>query len=183
MEMRQADRLKCDDWVTAGLEALAEGGVGSVKIDLLAKTLGVTRGSFYWHFQDRGTFLEALLAAWERQQTEDVIARVEALRQPPGEALRTLLESCFADDGRLEIAFRAWATTDRAAAATVEAADQRRISYLAHLLSDWGLAETVAIARARIAYRVWLGEYALAVSSNPASIQEDIAELHSLLLR
>ena len=65
-------------WIDAGLAALASGGPDAVRVDLLAKTLGVTRGGFYWHFENRGVFLDALLDAWEHRSTDDVLDRVEA---------------------------------------------------------------------------------------------------------
>src|SRR4051794_6442265 len=64
-------------WIDEGLRALAAGGPGAVRIEPLAKALGVTRGGFYWHFRDRGALLEALLDTWERRSTDEVLERVE----------------------------------------------------------------------------------------------------------
>jgi AcrR family transcriptional regulator len=64
-------------WIDAGLRALAAGGPDAVRVDLLAKALGVTRGGFYHHFAGRQVFLDALLDAWEQRCTDDVLARVE----------------------------------------------------------------------------------------------------------
>src|SRR5919106_3485389 len=65
-------------WIEAGLRALAAGGPDAVRIDTLAKALGVTRGGFYWHFDDRRALLDELLDTWERRSTEEVIERVES---------------------------------------------------------------------------------------------------------
>src|SRR5579859_5070722 len=65
------------DWIEQGLRALATGGPDAVRIEPLAQALGVTKGSFYWHFADRRALLEAMLDTWERTSVEDVIARVE----------------------------------------------------------------------------------------------------------
>ncbi len=171
-----------EDWIAAGLAALADGGVDAVRVDPLAKSLGVTRGSFYWHFRDRAALLTALLDAWGRQQTDGVIARAEALDLPPADTLRALLGFCFADDGRLERALRAWATQDAAVARTIAAMDERRTAYLSVLLKASGIPQPNADARARLAYRTWLGDYALADRRQGRAIDEDVAELHALLV-
>ena len=183
MVMRRGPRLGPEDWIAAGLEALAQGGVDAVRVDVLAKTLGVTRGSFYWHFGDRRALLDGLLAAWGEQQTDGVIARAQALGKPPRETLRALLGMCFEDDGRLERALRSWAATDGAAAEAVQAVDGRRIAYLAALLAAMGFAEATARTRARIAYRAWLGDYALVQRQAADTTAADVEELHALLVK
>ena len=183
MVMDRSDRLGPKDWVAAALSVLAEGGIGAVRVDRLAKTLGVTRGSFYWHFGNRRMLLDALLETWRAQQTDDVIAHAEALGQPPAETLRAVLRLCFEDDGRLESAFRSWAAGDPAAARVVAAADRRRIGYLASLLQGIGHAESSARARARIAYRVWLGDHALVERSNGEDTDADIDQLYAMLVK
>ncbi|HEY2239319.1 MAG TPA: helix-turn-helix domain-containing protein, partial [Streptosporangiaceae bacterium] len=70
-------RTPASAWVEAGLEALGAGGPEAVRVDPLARALGVTRGSFYWHFADRDALLTELLNAWERAATDDVLERVE----------------------------------------------------------------------------------------------------------
>src|SRR5918994_2928776 len=64
-------------WIDAGLRALAAGGPDAVRIEPLARELGVTRGGFYGHFKSRAAFLDALLDTWERRSTEEVLERVE----------------------------------------------------------------------------------------------------------
>lgn len=62
-------RLTKADWLRAARLALLEGGVASVRVEVLAKRLHVTKGSFYWHFKDRGELLEALLREWEEEKS------------------------------------------------------------------------------------------------------------------
>src|SRR3954453_8612881 len=69
--------LTSDDWTRAALEALARGGLAAVAVEPLAKELGATKGSFYWHFADRSALLEAALDLWERRDTDRVIAAVD----------------------------------------------------------------------------------------------------------
>lgn len=79
--------LTAEDWVQAALGALLSGGVAAVAVEPLAKALGVTKGSFYWHFGNRGALLKAILARWEAQN-ESVIAAATALPDPRERLLR-----------------------------------------------------------------------------------------------
>src|SRR5580700_9830939 len=63
-------------WIEQGLRALAAGGPDAVRIEPLAQALGVTRGGFYWHFDDRNALLEEMLDRWERATTEEVAERL-----------------------------------------------------------------------------------------------------------
>src|ERR671910_1847217 len=75
--MSAPTRTPRSSWIEAGLRALAAGGPDAVRIEPLAQTLGVTRGGFYWHFDDRRALLEEILDAWERVSVDEVIERVE----------------------------------------------------------------------------------------------------------
>ena len=71
-----------EDWTRAALDAIAEDGVAAVAVDRLTKVVGATRGSFYWHFKDRGELVEAALALWEREYTTELIPLAEAVADP-----------------------------------------------------------------------------------------------------
>ncbi|NER97899.1 MAG: TetR/AcrR family transcriptional regulator, partial [Symploca sp. SIO1B1] len=75
----QVSNLTRLDWIEQGLKTLAETGVETVRVEPLAKVLGVTKGSFYWHFKNREDFLEAILQEWVNWQTNSIIEQVEAL--------------------------------------------------------------------------------------------------------
>jgi AcrR family transcriptional regulator len=151
-----SDRLAAGDWVKAGLKALAADGVGSLKADLLAKSLGISRGSFYWHFADIGAFHAAVLARWREITAEAVIQDVDRV-MPRGDRLRSLLRRAFTADAALEIAVRAWAVSDAQARAAVAAVDRRRLAYLEDILAAAGIGSAAAFARARILYWAYLG--------------------------
>lgn len=181
-----AERLTRDDWVAAGLAALARGGVDGVRVLPLAKALGVTRGSFYWHFADRDALLKAVLDRWTAEQTDGVIQRAAEdggapARDAPAEELRRLLTLCFADDGALERAMRSWAVSDAAVEEVVASVDGRRIAHLATLLRSAGIAD--AEARARVGYRAWLGEYLLVRRTGADDLARDLDALLALLTR
>jgi len=151
-----SDRLAAGDWVKAGLKVLAADGVGSLKADLLAKSLGISRGSFYWHFTDIGAFHAAVLARWREITAEAVIEDLDRV-VPRGDRLRSLLRRAFTADAALEIAVRAWAVSDAQARAAVAAVDKRRLAYLEDILAAAGVGSAAAFARARILYWAYLG--------------------------
>ncbi len=156
-----SDRLSKDDWVTAGLTALAASGVQSVKADVLAKALGVSRGSFYWHFADVADFHVALLAAWEETATREIIGAVE---RDGGEAeakLHRLARLVFAYGGRLERQIRAWAAQSPLAEEAQDRVDRQRIAYVAALMSEAGFTAEMAAFRARVTYLALLGQYVI----------------------
>src|SRR3954471_23093571 len=82
------------DWAEAALDALAQGGLSAVAVEPLAKSLGTTKGSFYWHFADRNALLEATLGLWEQRDTDQVLASIDET-QDVGNRLRNLLRLAF----------------------------------------------------------------------------------------
>ena len=145
-------------WVAAGLQALRKGGVAGVRVERLAEDLGITKGSFYWHFRDRRELLEALLDYWVRETTDAEFARVREVRGLAAQ-LRTLVEDVLDKGlGRYDPPVRAWARSDRKVAATVAQVDRRRIRALTGLFEDGGFGAAEAAARARLFYTFLLGE-------------------------
>lgn len=151
-----AKQLSATDWLDAGLKALAVSGVAALKADPLAKALGVSRGSFYWHFRDVEAFHTAVLARWRDIATERIITDVEQ-HAHGAEAVPYLLRRAFAARSDLEVAVRSWATHDAGARKTVREIDQRRMSYIEGMLNRAGVATDVARARAQILYWAFLG--------------------------
>lgn len=166
------DQLSADDWIAHGLQALAKGGFTDLKAEPLAKAMGVSRGSFYWHFADRAAFHDAVLRRWREIAAERIIADVEA--DSAGEPLRALLRRTFGAKLDLERAVRNWAAFEPSAQAAVRAIDRRRLDYIEALLGKRGLAPAAAQARAQILYWTFLG-FALSGPSLPAT------RLHVLL--
>src|SRR6266480_2189603 len=91
-QMAAPTRTPRSSWIDAGLRALAAGGPDAVRIELLAQELGVTRGGFYWHFDDRRALLEEMLDEWERVGVDEVIERVESEGGDARAKLRRLFE-------------------------------------------------------------------------------------------
>lgn len=171
------DRLTSLDWVNAGLKALARSGFTALKADTLSKALGVSRGSFYWHFADVGAFHAAVLQRWREIAYENVVREVEGA---PTNRLTNLLERAFRADVRLEMAVRSWATAEVRARTMVEAVDSRRLKYIRELLTEAGLTSNQASARARILYWAYLGQGLSAQKPAPAEWRRILDELARL---
>ncbi|MCV9940973.1 TetR/AcrR family transcriptional regulator [Boseaceae bacterium BT-24-1] len=163
--MATGQALTRRDWVKAALAALAEGGVEAVKVERLARSLSVSKGSFYWHFKDRGDLLAALLAFWQDELTAQLIERSADL-PTPRQRLETLAqlsleaESEGVNVAEAEGALRAWAAQDAAAGHGCRLVDQQRIDHVASELALAGLAPAEAELAARAIYLTLLGIYA-----------------------
>jgi AcrR family transcriptional regulator len=182
METNGSRHLGPEDWITAAYGVFEKEGVGAVSIDPLAKKLGVTRGSFYWHFRDRADLLRAVLDRWHAVQTEATIEQNERQGGEPQARLLRLLETCATDDGVLEMGIRAWANENDAAQQAVKMVDARRIGYLETLLVEVGFDDVEAGLRARVAYSAWLGEYSGAIASSRQMRLTNIQTLYRLIL-
>jgi AcrR family transcriptional regulator len=146
-------------WLNAGLEALRKGGVGAVRVERLAADVGVTKGSFYHHFRDRGALLEEVLEYWAREMTDAEFERIQTLRGGLAPRLVALAEDVLEKGmGRYDPAVRAWAREDRKVAAAVAQVDRRRIKALAAFFEEGGFAAAEARVRARTFYTFLLGE-------------------------
>ena len=86
-------------WTQAGLEALRKGGVAGVRVERLAEDIGLTKGSFYWHFRGRGELLEALLEFWAREMTEAEFERISQVKGGLARRLATLAEDVLDKGG------------------------------------------------------------------------------------
>lgn len=162
---RKSQELTRDDWVLAGLAALAEGGIDAVRVERLAKRLNVSKGSFYWHFSNRSDLLSALLDLWEKDFTAQLIANVAHLSTPRARLLALTEESLDASTDGVDVAhaegsFSAWAVLDPVAAARVRAIEAQRIGYLVSELSLMGADATDAELLARGIYLALLGVFA-----------------------
>jgi AcrR family transcriptional regulator len=171
------DQLSAKDWLDQGLKTLAERGFTALKAEPLAKALGVSRGSFYWHFADIGAFHAAILKHWREVAAEQIIANLEAASDNR-DRLPLLLRQAFGGKLALENAVRTWATVDPGARSAVQAIDRRRLSYVEIMLGASGLSPGVARARAQIFYWAFVG---LALSDKPLPPARRRAVLDELL--
>lgn len=153
-----SERLSAENWTQMALRVLAERGIEGVRVERLADALGVTKGSFYWHFEGRRALFDAVLDQWERRATLEVIAAVEQAFADPGDRLRELTRLVFRHGASLDRAVRAWASHDESAGRVVRRVDKRRLEFVADLLRAYGLEPSVAAIRARLLHTALIGE-------------------------
>jgi AcrR family transcriptional regulator len=151
-------RLSVDDWVQAALELLAEEGPGGVKIDRLCLRLGVTKGSFYWHFTDLHGFLTAVAERWGegRDARRETFAELEAVE--PRERLHRMVDAL--NDPRewaLERAVREWARTDDSVAERVAASDRWVFQAIRKTFVELGFDAADADIRAKTLFYAGVG--------------------------
>jgi AcrR family transcriptional regulator len=145
------------DWIAAATKLLVHKSIDAVRVDVLAKQMEVTRGSFYWHFTDRDDLLHRVLMAWQDEQTEQIIARYRKQGVAAEALIVELVELPF--HGRaamrgssVELAIRAWARRDEAARMVVDEVDAKRLTYLEECFASLGFVPTAARARAFTLY-------------------------------
>ncbi|MEX1368978.1 MAG: TetR/AcrR family transcriptional regulator [Nannocystaceae bacterium] len=156
--MSKLDRQR---WIDAAFDALCEAGETQVRINSLCATLGVTKGSFYWHFDSHDALLQALLERWELSGTDAIIDELDESGKSAAQRLRMLVRAAFAESSRgdrIESAIRAWASHDQRAAASVARVDERRVAYVRELLRAAGVGAAAAGHRSALLYRTLIGD-------------------------
>jgi AcrR family transcriptional regulator len=149
-------RLSKVNWESAALDAMAESGLAGVAIEPLARRLGVTKGSFYWHFSDRDALLAAALEHWEKGYTENVIVALEGVRDPRARLARLIgrvLGGGQAD--RIHIALAS--SKHRLVRKAVARVTRRRLAYLESCYVELGQSRREAKRSALLAYAVYVG--------------------------
>jgi len=157
MDMAKA-RIPRDVWIAAALRAIARDGVGGVAVERLAAELGISRGSFYWHFADREELLRAAMETWEREGTEDLVESVASIRDP-ADRLMTLCAAAVGDQPELE-SFEAALFADAShplVASVLARVTARRLDVLNAVFAELGLTPAAARERAVSAYALYVG--------------------------
>ena len=152
--------LQPGDWVRVALVQLAREGVESVRVEVLARELGVSKGSFYWHFRDRDELLMQMLDRWESSESEWLAAEEsgQSERLAPAARWARFVERTAAPD-RIseEIAVRAWARRDERVATRVMGIEKRKVRVIAAVLADIGFARDTAESWSELVSLVCLG--------------------------
>ncbi|WP_419921670.1 TetR/AcrR family transcriptional regulator [Candidatus Poriferisodalis sp.] len=169
--MVEGTRLSGEDWVAAGLRALVDRGIGAVKVLSLAAELGVTRGSFYWHFANRDALLERLLDAWDATNSGAIVGAAMS----PGDIVDRYiaLSRCWLGwerfDPHLDVAVRHWGRAAPALRERLRAADERRVTAIRAMLEPEGLDPSMTLHRARTLYYMQMGWFELEVDEPMAA--------------
>ncbi len=149
--------LTVEDWAQAALDAMAAGGLEAVAVEPLARRLGVTKGSFYWHFQNREALVRAALERWERRETEEVMARVGDEPDPYDRIVKVFKEANAGyRSGRLYLAIAA-AEDHPMVQEFVRRVSERRLNYLVECYEALGFDPARARHWARFAYATFMG--------------------------
>ena len=160
--MSKTERLNREDWIRGALEILVTAGVAGVKIVPLAKCLGVTSGSFYWHFKDRRELHDALLDYWEREMTDAAIEAAKHFEGSPEERIWRLMEQVMtAGLARLDLAFWHWGQSDAAAQTVFLRTLNKRFAFAKWMFEQVGFSKTQAEARGRMMVVYMMGESTL----------------------
>lgn len=155
-------RLRREEWLARALDLLAREGESSLHIDRLAQGLGVTKGSFYWHFRDRADFVRQLAAHWEQAYTRVVGEKIGGADVAPRERLTSLAMTITeADLGRYDIVMRALAAHEVAVAAVVKRVDAYRMRIVRSLFSALGFKGEALETRTRVFVALFSFEHAL----------------------
>jgi AcrR family transcriptional regulator len=161
--MAPPTRIPREKWIKEGLRMLSEGGPETVRIEPLAKALGVSRGGFYWHFENRGALLGEMLDTWERAATEETIAQVEREGGDPRARMRRAGALTFSD--RLlpiDLAVRDWSRRDAEVAERLRRVDNRRMEFLRSQFREIYDDEGEIEGRAMLAFSLLIGNHFMA---------------------
>lgn len=153
---RPRNALDRDAWIHLATDMLADEGLSGLRVEVLAKKLGVTKGSFYWHFKDRQELLQAVLDSWQDGRVREAARMGEAPSGKAIEQIRRVMDLHSINPNRkgiaIELAIRDWARRDEAAAAAVDTVDQARLTHAATLFSEAGFDAKDAPVRALLLY-------------------------------
>jgi AcrR family transcriptional regulator len=158
-------------WIDEALRALAAGGPEAVRIEALARELGVTKGGFYWHFDDRRTLLEEMLDTWERAGVDEVIQHVESTGGDARDRLRQLFSLASSSEEllKIDLAVRDWARRERTVAERLRRVDNRRMEYMRSLFRAFCPDEDDVEARCMLAFSLWIGNHFMAADHGTRS--------------
>lgn len=181
-------QLTPEHWIRAAADLLVNKSIEAVRVEVLAKDLNVTRGSFYWHFRDREDLLRRVLMAWRDEATEQVIQRFEKRKASARELIGELTQLPFRGGSAqraasTELAIRAWARRDEMARQVVDQVDGQRLEYMTGAFRALGLGEEEARLRAYSLYSFQLAEALLSRQGTPQEKEARRAFTEAMLLR
>jgi AcrR family transcriptional regulator len=166
----ESTRLSAQDWARAAVKAIADGGLAAVAVEPLARTLGVTKGSFYAHYRNRDELIAAALADWARSHGDEGLAEFAAIADP-AQRLRELLTAVVHAVRPLAPSVHLSLLGDRndpRVGDVVRQVNRARLDLLARTYQELGLPPDRAASRARVAYAAILGLSQLAQTDTDA---------------
>lgn len=171
-------RLSADDWASAALDLIAEQGVSAVAVEPLARRLGVTKGSFYWHFPSREALLVAALERWEKMEQDLLFGELEPINDPRAR-LRALF-NLVAHEYKSHVVYSELikAMDHPAVQPVIGRVSERRLDYLTASFRQAGLSRTDARYRAQLLYSAYVGFLQLNLQLHQTRMQHDEFEAY-----
>lgn len=180
MVQGKTKRLARDDWLKAAL-SLCDAGIDSVKVAPLAEHLGVTTGSFYWHFKNRRELLDALLDYWEREMTDIAIETARQYPGPPAERIFYIMDTVMTDKlARYDLPIWLWSQSDVKASHVFKRVLKKRFEFAAWMFTQAGFSRKQAEIRGRMMVIYMMGETTL-IPESMAKRKELIKLKHAIL--
>jgi len=181
MVEKENRRLSKEDWLMAALK-MCEEGIDKVKVAPLAAQMGVTTGSFYWHFKNRGELFDALLEFWEREMTDAAIAAAREFSGPPADRIFFVMETVMTHSlARYDLAIWHWAQSDTNANRVFKRVLKKRFSFAAWMFAQAGFSKEQAEIRGRMMVVYMMGELTLVPDSMTKRL-EQLRHKHAILL-
>lgn len=177
-KVERNNRLSADDWAQGALDMISEAGVAGLAVEPLARRLGVTKGSFYWHFPSRDALLKAALERWERVELEDVFNRLEGV-EDPRQRLRELFRRVALEAKSHIIYSELLKALDHPVVQPVmERVSKRRMDYLHLAFRQIGMSRPEALNRARLTYAAYVGFLQLSLQLRQPRLNHDEFEAY-----
>ncbi|MDQ5879017.1 MAG: hypothetical protein QG638_1751 [Pseudomonadota bacterium] len=169
-------QLDRNDWIEGAIEVLADQGVAGLRVEVLAKNFGVTKGSFYWHFKDRQDLLTAVLQLWKEGRLRDIEKQATAEPGKELEQIHHVIDVYSAVRNRkgisIELAVRDWARHDAVVNAVVEEVDAYRLECTRKLFLTLGLSDDEAQARSILVFAYVFGHSLMSYDRNNPKVSE-----------
>lgn len=182
MEATKNLRLSREDWILAALELMSSEGVEGVKIVPLAERLGVTSGSFYWHFKNRRELYDALLEYWETEMTNAAMVEAKEFERTPEERIWNLMQQVMETGlARYDLAIWHWAQSDIRAQEVFKRALDKRFDFSKWLFRQAGFSDAQAEARGRMMVVYMMGESTL-IPDTPDDRKEQLRTMYEILI-
>jgi AcrR family transcriptional regulator len=175
--------LDRDAWLKKALDVLFAQGIAQVKIEVLARKLKLTKGSFYWHFKNRDDLLRSMVDWWRDNQLRFITGLEHSVADPAAMIKAVISFTQRTDDSSHDIAMREFARFNKYALRAVIEVDEGRTAYLADLFRAAGFNEPEAALRARAQYFYQVGEYTTSMAIDPELRGELAERLFKLLIR
>ena len=174
--------LDRDAWLKKALDILFAHGISQVKIEVIARKLKLTKGSFYWHFRNRDDLLRSMVEWWRENQLRFISGLTHSHADPQGIIRAVITFTQHTEDSNHDIAMREFARFNKQAARAVAEVDQLRVSYLSEMFLAAGFDAIEASLRARTLYFYQVGEYTTSLAPALPEREEMAERLYRLLV-